>query len=235
MSSTTGNRIANDDYPTPSWPIQRLLERVWLPRGRILEPCAGEGSVIRTMLGMGWHDSTFHAIEIQDRYREQLAGVAQVQIGDLRESSWLPLERTEANPPFDLAITNPAFSIAFEVLKRCRANAAFTCLLLPLGFLEAGSSPRTIERSEFLEEDWPDTHHIPNRIAFSVSPTTGKVGTDSNTYAWMVWGPEKRREGRTTRLALTSNEVRAASRDAIRERAGLPPIRKRNGAAVEHG
>ena len=87
--------------------------------------------------------------------------------------------------------------------------APWVCLLLRVGWLEGGASDATIERGEYLDEDMPDVHILPNRPPFAKSKKTGKWGTDSATYAWCVWGPDQRTAGTVSRLALTPKEVRA--------------------------
>ena len=212
MSSTNPNTRGGDgvdDFPTPPWVIERLLERVSLPVGRILEPCAGEGLVIDTMRRREWCCGHFTAVEIQERHRASLHDCADVvEIADLRE--YLSHAERSSHLRFDLAITNPPFKHALEVLKRSRKVARWTVLLLRVGFLEGGASPDTEERAAFLDVDMPDVYVLPNRPPFAKSTKTGKWGTDSATYAWMVWTAEKRSVGKATRLAVTPKDVRSA-------------------------
>ena len=54
-------------FPTPAWAVHRLLDRIELPDGPILEPCAGYGAIIRAVES---HPSTkrrrlWHAFEIR--------------------------------------------------------------------------------------------------------------------------------------------------------------------------
>ena len=51
MSSTNrgGKRQDLDVYPTPAWVVDRLLEVVDFPGGRWLEPCAGDGAIMRAV------------------------------------------------------------------------------------------------------------------------------------------------------------------------------------------
>lgn len=210
MSSTTGDTHAFDSYPTPPWAIERLLERVWLPGGRIWEPCAGEGRIIAEMRKVErFERADFWATEIQERHRPSLLRLADtVRIGDILDPA-VDAAVLDHGVTCDLAITNPPYSLAFEVLRRCRAIADWTALLLRVGFLEGGASDATEDRAAFLDADQPDVYIIPNRPPFARSKKTGKFGTDSATYAWMVWTPERRRVGSVSRLALTPKDVRA--------------------------
>jgi len=212
MSSTTGDRIENDDYPTPPWAVERLIEKVWLPRGRWLEPAAGAGQLIAAVnglrLGIDWT-----AIELQKKHAPQLAELtSSYDVRDFFEVSkrWLDDPGDDRDLyPFDVAITNPPYSHALEFLKACRMLAPFVCMLLRVGWLEGGASDETAERAEWLDEDMPDVHILPNRPPFSKSKKTGKWGTDSATYAWCVWRPDASPVGSVSRLALTPKEVRA--------------------------
>ena len=52
MSSTKrgGQRSPADNYPTPPWCVYRFLEKgPELPGGLWYEPCAGDGSIIRSV------------------------------------------------------------------------------------------------------------------------------------------------------------------------------------------
>ena len=53
-----------DKYLTPSWPIERLLERVQLPGYRWLEPAAGEGCLVRAVKAIR-PDVVFTTVEIR--------------------------------------------------------------------------------------------------------------------------------------------------------------------------
>lgn len=216
MSSTTGNVHDFESYPTPPWAIERLLERVWLPFDSYLEPCAGDGNIIRAIAK---HTRSVArdpvAIEIQPQFAERLSAITdRVIIGDCLEE--LP---RFADRSFPLAITNTPFSLAFPILKELRRVADWVVLLLRVGFFEGGASPATEEKAAFLDEDFPDLYILPHRPPFSVSKTTGKPGQDSSTYCWAVWTPEKRREGKVTRLAVTPREVRKEWANLLRERA----------------
>lgn len=63
--SATGRsdvRRLDDFYATPAWCVRRLLEGVNPPGGLWLEPCAGDGAIIRAVEEMR-ADVKWHAVE----------------------------------------------------------------------------------------------------------------------------------------------------------------------------
>lgn len=210
MSSTTGDRHAHDDYPTPPWATQRLLDRVWLPRGHILEPCAGRGQIVDTVRA-DYAGRCFTAVELQQQHQAGLEAVCngiadEVVIGDFLE---LAATMEAEGRSFDAVITNPPYSLAFEFLDACRKLAPWVAMLLRVGFLEGGASDATRDRRAMLEVDMPDVYLLPNRPPFARSKKTGRFGTDSCTYAWMVWGPQAGARGHVEVLDLTPREERS--------------------------
>lgn len=147
----------------------------------------------------------WYASEVLEKYRSSLDDVA---VGRTRIGDFFELFEDDMAMGFDVVITNPPYSLAFEFLQRCRQLAPWVCLLLRVGFLEGGASPATAERSAFLKKDFPDVYVLPNRPPFAKNKA-GKWGTDSATYAWMMWGPEKRSTGQAGVLDLTPREVRS--------------------------
>lgn len=169
-SSTT--RIAHDNYPTPSWCVRRLLEACPLPGGVWLEPCAGEGAIIEAV-----------AQKQHDDHREQPSWAA-CEIRDVtphvRAFRWVTGSYLDTDfSGADVIITNPPFSLAFEVMQKAVREAPVVALLLRLNLLGSG---RKSGRSAWLREHTPDVYVLPDRPSF-----TGH-GTDAAEYAWFVWG-----------------------------------------------
>ena len=195
MSSTNrgGRRSAADNYPTPAWCVHRLLEGVNLPGGTWLDPCAGEGAIIRAVNELR-HDVDWRAVELRrscKRPLERLVGKANVRIGDFLVTN---LEGGKA----DVSITNTPFSLSLEIIERCFQFANIVIVLEKLNFL--GSR----ERHEFLSSNMPDVYVIPNRPSF-----TNDRKTDSINYGWFVWRSRKRRSsGKLKFLSDTPHEIR---------------------------
>ena len=186
--------------------VPRSPERVsHLPAGRWLEPCAGDGEIIRTINNRR-SDIQWSACELREEMRPYLRPLAHEKLimGDLLE------RRLEdfGGQHFDVAITNPPFNIAMPVLKKCMELSKMTILLLRLNFW--GSD----ERQPFMEQFPPDCYVLPNRPMFSINKK-GKPGTDSPEYAWMIWESPEYYEGRSRH-----GDIRVLKRTPKEERKG---------------
>lgn len=236
MSATNrgAGRVEEDNYPTQAWPVRRVLEAVRLPRGSWLEPCAGEGSIIKVARALDVFDA-IGAIELRDT-REQLAPIADWY--STRTDYVHDWDET-CKPRHDVIITNPPFSIAVDVIKKALTHADWVLMLLRLNFL--GSD----DRAKWLRHEMPDIYTLPDRPNFIASykckprddhdrgcgwktktpisaprikscPLCGRdvqrSSSDSAEYGWFVWGPERGRTvGKTSILASTPEEERRAA------------------------
>lgn len=201
MSSTNrgGQRVEADFYPTPAWCVRRLLEATELPGGLWLEPCAGDGAIIRAANEVR-QDVSWLAVELRPECRALLQPLTLpggLRIGDIASGE---LWAKESGPA--VAITNPPFSLAAEVIDTCLRVAPVVVMLLRLNYVASA------KRAAFMRETAPDIFVLPNRPSF-----TG-TGTDSNDYAWFIWREERlRTAGKITVLSTTSlPERRADSR-----------------------
>jgi hypothetical protein len=163
-------RVSKDFYGTPAWCVRRLLEatkdRMLLPAGDWLEPCIGDGAIVRAV-NESRTDVTWSSCEIRDvpLYLKR----QHHHHGDFLK--WKP-KRT-----WDVVITNPPFSLALEFVRKSLELAPVVAMLLRTGFLESET------RNAWLREHVPSIYVLPNRPSFR----WGK--TDATTYAWMVWHP----------------------------------------------
>lgn len=68
MLGTSGyDRIDQDFYPTPSWCVERLLEKMSIPKEiTIWEPAAGDGAIVDVLLSKGYN---VKATDLVDRGR----------------------------------------------------------------------------------------------------------------------------------------------------------------------
>jgi len=170
MSSTNrgSRRSPADFYPTPAWCVRRLLDEVVLPGGGWVEPCAGDGAIVRAVSAVR-DDVVWTCNEVRATCEEPLRGLgATVRIGETQ--GWRPDERAA------VAITNPPFRLAMDMVAWSRRHADVAVLLLRLNFVA------TARRAPFMRAHPPDVYVLPNRPSF-----TGR-GTDSIEYAWFVWG-----------------------------------------------
>lgn len=195
MSSTKrgSSRASLDVYPTPAWCVQRLLERVDLPGEEWLDPCAGDGAIVRAVRACR-HDVKWTAVEIREDCRHLLRREVpgdRVLIGD-----FLSLELPVAPR---VVIGDPPYSLATEFIQRSLDLADTVAFLLRLNYLASA------KRAEDARTRAADVYVLPNRPSF----TGGK--TDSCEYAWFVWKREElpRRTGHVSVLAITSLEERA--------------------------
>lgn len=196
--SATGrgaDRAACDLYETPEWATQRILGALvpLLPRSaglqRWLEPSAGRGAIPKAV--SAWcaehalHQPTWTLVEARgDSELSALAaasrlaaGTGSLSVDDLVIEDFLELPPPAA--PFDVAIGNPPYRLAFDFVRKLVDErwASSVCMLLRMGFLESSA------RWEWLRERAPDCYVLTSRPSF-----TGGA-TDATMYAWMVWRP----------------------------------------------
>lgn len=199
MSSTKRGteREGDDFYPTPAWCTHRLLDRLSLPDGSWLEPCAGDGAIIR-VLQERKPAAHITAIEIREECGPQLTALMDPRNVYITNLLDVPIRSTE--PIFDVGFSNPPFNQAQEIVTHTRKLCRITVMLLRINFL--GSDKRV----PFFRDWMPDLYILPNRPSF-----TGK-GTDSIEYAWFVWDRAyagQERSGRIQVLDPTPVEERS--------------------------
>src|SRR5690606_1359272 len=183
MSATNRGaaRIEADHYPTPPWVTRRLLESGALPGGSTswLEPCAGEGAIVREVLN--WYNSpgalNVWVNELRPECREPLArlvGNENVTISDFL--SW------DNVVVADVIITNPPFSIAEAVVRKALSArstdltvASYVAVLVRQGFVGHA-------RAEWIRCNMPDTYELPDRPSFAASMKC--IGRKDNLYTW---------------------------------------------------
>lgn len=196
MSSTgrTDNpRAAADMYETPPAPIRGLLDAGGLPikalgegptPRRWLEPSAGRGAIIKTV--GEWcsqrkvRSPNWHAVEIRRSAEEDLRAAATLAtLGSSIETADF-LELYPPAQPYDVALGNPPFRLAFDFVQKLVDErwAYQVTLLLRIGFLESAA------RYAWLKDNVPDIYTLTSRPSF-----TDGGQTDSAMYAWMSWYP----------------------------------------------
>lgn len=214
--------IPQENYSTPAWCVRRLLEvapwrdgATWPRSPRILEPCAGEGAIVRVL--RAWYPmALIDAGDVRDT-RDSLhaAGADRTAVGDATDMhcNWW---RGWGN---DLVITNTPFSLWQDFAARGLESTRWLALLLRLGALaHLGELPTP---SVYVLPDRPNFVALwkcvqPDRPLGSQSlakgcgwqayyaphdstkgqrcPSCGgkvqRTSSDSSEYAWFVWGPQ---------------------------------------------
>lgn len=165
-------RHDQDFYETPAWAIDALLRNHALRGSRVLEPCAGDGAILKVLYSRGYPGLSTVAVEIRKEEEDSLACLADiVHIADFL--TWKP------SCAFDTIITNPPYSIAQEIIEHAFEIAdgkSEVIMLLRLGFLEAE------KRYEFWQR-----HPVNHLYVLSARPSFTGGGTDGTAYGWFVW------------------------------------------------
>ena len=168
-------RRSNDFYETNKLAVTELLKYLPLKLGNVLEPTAGRNAITLPLIASS-RCTSVRTNDISHSYNHPC------HLDMTQDLSWETIYKIYC--PFDWIITNPPFSVAYNILTRAvdlaQQGVAF---LLRLSFLEP-----TIEREEFLCEHPPSQLIILPRYSF-----TGDGKTDSVTCAWMIW--EKNQTG----------------------------------------
>lgn len=176
-----------DFWPTPRSAIESLLDSDPPIEGSyILEPCAGDGAIVRVLLERGYR---VDAVEIRDKEIVKLVAMCGTVLrADFLELSARYLARDHRLiPPFvglkplhdaDAIITNPPFSIARAFATCCLKIAErYVALLLRMNVL--GSSPWA---NFWLANPPSAIRPLRKRPSFS-----GDGKTDACEYGWFIW------------------------------------------------
>lgn len=209
MSSTNrgSSRENNDFYRTPAFCVERLLEEVELPKGLWLEPCAGDGAIIKACNSMysQWRPPMkWRANEIDKKHESSLRKLMQhyhLRIGNFLTMSVLDMYPEDHQEYPDVIITNPPFALAMQIIQHSFIfRPRYIVMLLRLNFLASAT------RNSFFKKYMPDIYVIPDRPKFT------EKGRDSIDYGWFVWGPACIEngccEGKIKVLATTNVEDR---------------------------
>lgn len=199
-----------ENYETPEWAVHRLLESIEIGvhpscarNARWLEPCAGRGNIIKAVNNYWGRTAKINwtAIEANPRNVQRLRKI-------------ISPERVIHGNYFDqklrkgyaVIISNPAFTIAYEVIQKSLLYADYVIMLLRIEWLS------TAKRHDFISAHVPDVYVLPNRPSY-----TGDGNTDSSEYGWFIWPPKNtdfrvRTVGKIKILNLTDKATRKAHR-----------------------
>jgi hypothetical protein len=201
-----GSKVVKDEnYPTPGWAVKRLMEALGndLPlfdSANWLEPCVGEGAIVEAI----GHTPLWETWDIRPECNATITGDVVEIAGLLKNPSHGRLQH------FDVAITNPPFSLAMKILQALQPHCDHLIMLLRLNWLESE------ERHAQLVGNMPDVYILPNRPPF----VGGK--TDATAYAWMHWRREPRDVGTVQLLGLTPKEVRYPKEARVAKKTKAP-------------
>ena len=192
MSSTNRSdaRRKDDFYSTPAWVTRAILPH--LPkRGDVLDPCAGDGSLLEVL---GAASDDVRGIEIDEgRSLACRSKIIRCVTGDALAMSW-------SSPA--LIITNPPFSLAMEFVVKSLVTAlpygGTVAMLMRINWLASQ------ERAAFHKAYPSDVYVLPRRPSF-----TGDGKCDSTDYGWFLWAP-----GSGNRWYVLDVEARNASKSS---------------------
>lgn len=197
-----GERAADDFYRTPAWCVWRLLEVVAPAEGLWLEPCAGDGAIVRAVESYPGERLPAHTWAVIEKRPEEAAGLAALVGAEAVECPGDFLASVEAVAKLRprALIMNPPYSQAMDFVQAAIEVAPFVAALLRLNWLASA------ERCDFLRATCPDVYVIPNRPSF-----TADGGSDASEYAWLVWDRVGGGSGSIQVLRTTPKNVRRVS------------------------
>lgn len=202
MSATNRGaaRHDRDFYPTPAWCVHRFLEKAKLPGGRWLEPCVGDGAIVRAVNAVR-DDVEWVTCDIRPECESVLdeRGVRRHWVGDFLDPDAFPAIEV------DVAISNWPFGRSLAFAKRCLEMSRIVAGLLRLNWLRGPD-----EHNAWLREHTPSSYVLPQRPSFD-----GR-GTDATEYSWMAWGVDE--VPRVVILDDTPDAVRSSSNLELRRR-----------------
>lgn len=211
MSATGRNipgheRHPDDLYATPAWVTRAILPHVHLGP-RVLDPCAGDGAILRVLQAAGLGMEHVAGLEF-DGARAKAC----------REAGFSCIETDALRRPWDRpsgVIMNPPFKLAMEFVEKALAEVRLgeVVVLLRLAFLESRA------RAAFHRKHPSDVFVLAQRPSFA----HGK--TDSAAYGWFRWNTAAPRPGRIVVLPDgPTDEERAAARGARATAVTLPEV-----------
>lgn len=217
-----------NNYATPAWATRIIIPylRTYLPvNPSILEPAAGNGSMVRALQPLAG-SSGIDCYEIMPQCEEALRSIPHA--GFVCIDNFLASSPYSTHQLYDLVITNPPFHLAFEFVKHALGWTKDACKYGEEG--TAGGVVAMLLRNSFVEgeerNDWlrlhePDKYEFSRRISFDephprlckngrrhvwgrvskkdretcVACDVVKAGSDSAGYAWYVWRKYERDTG----------------------------------------
>lgn len=248
MSATNRGapRVENDVYSTPAWVTRRLLEAlrthlgVNIAHASILEPCCGEGAIIRVLRADGARGAILGCdIRPECVPHAMAAGATQVITGQAQAlAPRAGYELAITNPPFDQAADakDTAGNVVAPGIINATLKNAVVCAFLLRSSFKLGAFAQNMpdeyklpERPEFVASyrckfitsngnkvdgcGWAAKVPLAVRIAQCPdckSTAMQRSTSDSSEYSWFVWSERNRDYGVTRMLPSTPLAERKA-------------------------
>lgn len=164
-------RRDEDFYATPQWMTRALLRRIYLAKWTVLEPCCGNGAIVRALAPCDYVTVVTNDIVERDFLPDFLLDAR-------RADSWNAFATAHA---IDLTLTNPPFDASFEMAQHAvRHSRQGVILLQRCTWIEP-----TDDRGPWLAKHPPDAQIIMPRWNFR--SRDGKGGGDSAPASWFIW------------------------------------------------
>lgn len=164
-NNASGKRRVADDYPTPyalTWEFLKADRPNWDTKGYILEPAAGDGVMVQTLMTFGFEN---------------------LQSYDLQKDG---MDFFNEIGKFQYLITNPPYSIANDfILKAKEVVTDQFAMLLPLTYLQGSRRLREI----WNDREFPLARiYVFNRFPMfdGTIRLDWKIATGMQTMAWYV-------------------------------------------------
>ncbi|HGY5247270.1 TPA: DNA methyltransferase [Aeromonas salmonicida subsp. pectinolytica] len=157
MSSTTGNTIERELYPTPISAVVALMRHIQFRQGdTFMEPCRAEGNI-------------YDAVPLPDGQKEW----AEIRHGrDYLD--W------DFGRQFDVIITNPPFSLTEEFMRKSLSELAPDGTLIYLQRVNFLGSKRRVPF-------WAEIGFQNKTPILVPRPRFVGGGSDSCEYCWFIW------------------------------------------------
>lgn len=170
-------RRDEDFYATPAWMLSALLRRIYLARWVIVEPCAGDGAIVRQLTRF---DSELQIVTNDIVQRGLL--MPHFQLDARRKETWRSMEKLHGR--IDLTLTNPPFDETFEIARQAvRFSQQGVILLQRCTWIEP-----TDDRGPWLAKHPPSAQIVLPRWNFR--SRDGKGGSDSAPPSWFIWNKQ---------------------------------------------
>ena len=167
-SLAAAQRSPHDFYATPFEAIAPLLPFIRkLPKGRWLEPCVGDGSIVRAI---GRADVKWDLVDIRPE-----AGFLVQGLGGFEGRDYLT--RPAPAKRYAVGLSNMPFDLGEEFIRKLLCECDIVVGLLPLNFAATNG------RIAFHQDHPSNLYVLADRPSF-----TGDGHTDSNEVAWFTWG-----------------------------------------------